>query len=80
MKLKCLWLDDLRPTPSGWDRARSVNEAIAMMCSDEYTHVSMDQQSPQETSMGLTSDTNRSKPLQAYKESLYDMDRTRGSG
>jgi hypothetical protein len=26
-----LWLDDVRPAPEGWERAYSVNEAIALL-------------------------------------------------
>ncbi len=26
-----LWLDDIRPSPDGWEHARSVNEAITLL-------------------------------------------------
>lgn len=37
-----LWLDDVRPHPEGWVRAKSVNEAIAVMETGEVTHASLD--------------------------------------
>ena len=37
-----LWLDDIRPAPSGWLHAHSVNEAIAAMQAHAVTHVSLD--------------------------------------
>jgi hypothetical protein len=37
-----LWIDDVRPTPEGWDRAYTAPEAIAMLQSRQYTCVSFD--------------------------------------
>ena len=38
-----LYLDDIRPTPDGWQRAHSVNEAISMVeASDAWDAVSLD--------------------------------------
>ena len=39
-----LWLDDIRPAPEGWTRARSVNTAIALMgfYRDNLIDVSLD--------------------------------------
>lgn len=37
-----LWLDDLRPTPAGWARAHSVNEAIARLSAGPVAWASLD--------------------------------------
>lgn len=37
-----LWIDDVRPTPEGWDRAYTASDAIGMLGSRTYTHVSFD--------------------------------------
>ena len=34
-----LWLDDLRPAPTGYETAKSVNEAIRLILEAENKHV-----------------------------------------
>ena len=38
----CLWVDDIRDAPPGWDLARTYNEAIIMLESKHYKTVSLD--------------------------------------
>ena len=37
-----LWVDDIRPAPEGWTRARSVTEAIRILATMEVSEVSLD--------------------------------------
>lgn len=37
-----LWVDDLRPAPAGWHWARTVNEAIRILASQDVTEVHLD--------------------------------------
>lgn len=37
-----LWLDDLRPAPEGWTRAKTVGEAIRLLESGDVTEASLD--------------------------------------
>ena len=37
-----LWLDDMRPHPEGWERAKSVKQAIELMEKGDVTHASLD--------------------------------------
>jgi hypothetical protein len=37
-----LWVDDERPAPEGWDHAKTVEEAMALMSAKDYDHVSLD--------------------------------------
>lgn len=37
-----LWLDDIRPAPDGWRWAKSVDEAIGLLCSKNVTDASLD--------------------------------------
>lgn len=37
-----LWLDDARPAPRGWIRARTAPEAISVLKSETVTEVSID--------------------------------------
>ena len=37
-----LWLDDLRPAPTGWTWVKSVNDAIALTVTGAVTHASLD--------------------------------------
>lgn len=41
-KLKSLWLDDERPEPEGWVRARTAPEAIAFLETRDFGEVSLD--------------------------------------
>lgn len=41
MKIK-LWIDDVRPAPRGWRRAKTSNEAIDMLCNYDPTEISFD--------------------------------------
>lgn len=42
MKAIKLWLDDVRPTPDGWTRAHSVNEAKKLMAENTVLYASLD--------------------------------------
>jgi hypothetical protein len=37
-----VFLDDERPTPTGWHRVRWPDEAIMLLDSEEVTHISLD--------------------------------------
>ncbi len=37
-----LWVDDIRPAPEGWERARSVTEAIRILATIPVYEVSLD--------------------------------------
>ncbi len=37
-----LWVDDIRPAPEGWTRARSVTEAIRILATMSVEEVSLD--------------------------------------
>lgn len=37
-----LWVDDIRPAPEGWERARSVTEAIRILATIDVEEVSLD--------------------------------------
>lgn len=37
-----VWLDDVRPAPEGWARARSVAEAQVLLGPGRVTHLSLD--------------------------------------
>ena len=39
---KKLWIDDVRPTPEGWDRAYTGEQAIDMLATRMYDCVSFD--------------------------------------
>lgn len=39
---KRLWLDDERPEPKGWDRARTAAHAVMLLASGTYEEVSLD--------------------------------------
>lgn len=42
MTMKKLWLDDERPEPEGWVRAKTAGIAIALLASGTYDEVSLD--------------------------------------
>lgn len=37
-----MWLDDVRPAPTGWTHVRSVNEAVDLLRSAEVIEASLD--------------------------------------
>lgn len=39
-----LWVDDIRPAPEGWTRAKTISEAVDLMMryGEEITHLSLD--------------------------------------
>jgi hypothetical protein len=40
--MKKLWLDDIRPEPEGWDRAKTASHAIMLLATGEYDEISLD--------------------------------------
>ena len=40
--MKKLYLDDLRDTPKGWDRAHTAQECVEALATQEYDTVSLD--------------------------------------
>ena len=38
----CLWVDDIRDAPEGWDLARTYDEAIRILESNHYKTLSLD--------------------------------------
>ena len=47
-----VWLDDLRPAPEGWEWARTVDEAIALLCTNEVLEASLDHDLGEEVDEG----------------------------
>lgn len=42
MMTKKLWLDDERPEPPGWIRAKTASEAISLLATNAFLEVSLD--------------------------------------
>lgn len=40
--MKKLYLDDVRTTPKGWDRAHTAQECVDLLSTQEYEYVSLD--------------------------------------
>lgn len=47
-----LWVDDIRPAPEGWHRARSVTEAIRILATMDVDEVSLDHDISMKVSVG----------------------------
>lgn len=47
-----LWVDDIRPAPEGWVRARSVTEAIRLLATQAFEEVSLDHDISMKVSVG----------------------------
>lgn len=42
MRIRKLWLDDERPEPEGWVRAKTARQAVMLLASGTFGEVSLD--------------------------------------